>query len=77
MIRDLIAIAGLQSELAPVFEFGVELAFSAEQNVAFDTPMICKVPRCVFNHSDPDIAKFLSAPIRHSRFALVLCCLDC
>ncbi len=62
LIGDLITHARGERELPAIGQFRVELAFEAEQNVAFHTPMIGEVARRVFQETDSDIAKLTGAP---------------
>ena len=72
VVGDLVALAGLQGEGATVFQFGQQLALHAKQDMAFDAPMIGQVPRCVFDHADPDGAEVLGPPIGHAGVAGML-----
>ncbi len=63
LVGNLIAHARLEQELPTVFEFSIELALEAKQDVALGAPMIGQVPGCVFHHPHPNIPELPRAPI--------------
>lgn len=72
IVGDLVTDAGLQSEGSAILQFCVQFSFQAKQDMAFAAPVICPVTRCVFDHTNPDIAALLCPPEGTSRFAFVL-----
>lgn len=71
IICDLIACSRPEDECAAVCEFGVELAFGAQEYVALNTPVIGEIAGRVLDHTHPDIAEILCAPGSQASFALV------
>ncbi len=63
VICDLIALAGAKSKASAVLELCMEFAIEAQQNVAFETPMVCQIARRVFDHADPDLPEILGPPV--------------
>ena len=72
VVRNLIAHARLQRELAAVFEFSVQFALGTQEDVALDTPVIGQIARRVLNHANADVPEVLGAPVGQSAFAFVL-----
>ena len=62
-IAHVIAHARFQDHGPAVFQFRVELAFEAQDDVALLAPVIGNVARGVFNKADADIAELASAPV--------------
>lgn len=57
VVRDLVTHAGLQGELAAIFEFSLEFTFDAEQDMAFDTPMVCEIAGGVLDPADANASE--------------------
>lgn len=72
VIRDLVAHSRCQCEFSAVFEFSDEFALDAQQDVAFDAPVIGEITRRVLDHAHPDIAKMPGTPVSQAGFTLVL-----
>ena len=72
VIRDLVAHSRFQREFSAVFKFSDEFALDAQQDMAFDAPVIGEIPRRVLDHAHPDIAKVPGTPVSQPGFALVL-----
>ena len=72
LVGDLITHASGKGELPAIGQFRVELAFKAEQNVAFRAPMVGEVARRVFQDTDPNITKLTGAPKCFARGAGML-----
>ena len=69
IVSDLIACSGPKYEHAAVFKFGVQLAFDAQEDMAFDTPVVGQVAGRVFDHPDPDAAEVLRLPVGNAGLA--------
>lgn len=76
LVGDLVAHAGLEQKLPTVFEFSIELALEAKQDVALGAPMVGQVPRRIFHHPHANVSELLGAPIRGSSDAFVFGGLD-
>src|SRR6187431_1736175 len=76
VIRYLVAHAGLQDKSSTVFELGMKLAFSAQDDVPFDAPVIREIARRVFDHAYADDSEMLRAPVGEAALAFVLGRLD-
>lgn len=72
LVGDLVAHAGLEQKLPTVFEFSIELALEAKQDMALGAPMVGQVPGRVFHHPHPNVSELPRAPIGSSGDALVL-----
>src|SRR5690606_27069572 len=53
------------------FEFGVQLAFQAQQDMALAAPVVGQVAGRVFDHAHADVAELAGAPIRLAGVARV------
>lgn len=71
LVGDLVAHAGLEQKLPTVFEFSIELALEAKQDMALGAPMVGQVPGRVFHHPHPNIPELPRAPIGGSGNAFV------
>ena len=76
LVGYLVAHAGLEQELPAIFEFSIELALEAKQDVALGAPMVGQVPRRIFHHPHANVPKLLGAPIRGSSDTFVFGGLD-
>lgn len=72
LVGDLVAHAGLEQKLPAIFEFSIELALEAKQDVALGAPMVGQIPGCVFHHPYPNVPELPRAPIGGSGDAFVL-----
>lgn len=72
LVGDLVAHAGLEQKLPTVFEFSIELALEAKQDMALGAPMVGQVTGCIFHHPYPNMPELPRAPISGSGDALVL-----
>ena len=72
LIRDLVAGTRRQVKMPAVFEFGVQGAAQAEQDMAFFAPMVCQIASTVLNHTHPNRAELARAPKGFARGARVL-----
>ena len=72
VICNLIAHSWFENERTTVFELCAKLTFKAKENVALCAPVVSKVPRRVFDHSDSNIAKLACTPDSFARFAAVI-----
>jgi len=61
-ISHLVAGSGLQHELSAIGEFGVKLAFQAEQDVALRAPVVGQIARRVIDHPNPDGSELTGSP---------------
>ena len=68
--------AGLEPELPTVLEFGMQFSLSAQQYLALDAPMICKIAGHVLDHPDADVPESLSSPVGQADFTFVFGTLD-
>ena len=71
IICDPIARSRAQSEDAAIFEFCIELACDAKQDVALAAPVVGLVPRRMLDHANAKFPELLGAPPGHALFALV------
>lgn len=71
IVGDLIACSRPKNEYAAVFKFGVQFAFDAQEDMAFDTPVVGQVAGRVFDHPDPDAAEVLRLPVGNAALAAV------
>ena len=62
VVRNLIAHARLQRELAAVFEFSVQFALGTQEDVALDTPVIGKITGGVFYKTYPQVSHLNRLP---------------
>ena len=72
VVGDLIADARCQAERAAIGEPGFKLPFQAQQDMAFDTPMVRRIAGRVLDHTDADVAKMACAPVRAPSIAGML-----
>jgi hypothetical protein len=57
VVGDLIAHAGPEAKRAAISQFGVQLAFEAQEDMPFHAPVIGQVSRGVLNHAHTDAAE--------------------
>src|SRR5258706_327303 len=62
LVRHLVAHAGPQHMAAAVFQFGVQFAFEAQENMALAAPVVGHITGAVFDHAYPDVAELPGAP---------------
>ena len=76
VVADLIVHSGCKNERSTILEFCVQFPFKAQQNVALRAPVICDIARCVFDHSDSNLAEVASSPGGMTRVPFVNICFD-
>ena len=76
IVGNLVAHARPQRDGAAILELGFQLTLGAQQNVAFQAPVVSEIARRVLHHADPDVAKLLSPPERAAALTFVLGGLD-
>jgi hypothetical protein len=69
VVRDVVGHPRAQNDLSAVFQFRVQFASIAQQEVAFVAPMIGAVAGGILHHAHANIAKMSGAPNRHPGFA--------
>ena len=72
IVCDLVAHACRKNELSAIRQFGMQFAFEAKQDMAFDTPMIGEITGRVLNQANTDIPEMSGSPVRQAAFAFVL-----
>ena len=71
VVCDLIAHPWLENKLSTVFKLCVQLAFHAQQDVAFDAPMIGAIAGRVFDHANANTTKVQRLPISQTAFTIM------
>ena len=67
VVGDLIAHSRLEREGSAICQFGIELSFRAQKDMALHAPVIRKVSRRVLDHSNSDIAELACPPVGFAR----------
>src|ERR1051326_2647734 len=71
-VGHLVAHTGRQLESAAVFQFGLELAIEAKEDVTLLAPMVRDIARRILDHPHADAAEFTRAPRRDAGVAGML-----
>ena len=66
MVCHLVAHARLEDKCSAIFQFRVQLALEAKQDVPLAAPMVSQIACRVFDHAHPDMAKMLCAPVSNA-----------
>lgn len=76
VICHLITHAGGECEDATVLEFGAQLAFETEEEVAFLAPVVGEIASGVFHHADACVAELARPPVCNAALTAMLSGLD-
>ena len=76
MVCHLVAHARLEDKCSAIFQFRVQLALEAKQDVPLAAPMVRQIACRIFDHAHPDMAKMLCAPVSNASCTRVLGSID-